>query len=72
MRGGGTGDVAVDHYHRWPRDVELMAELGLSTLPVLGVLAAGPAAGRGPVDPRGLDFYYRLVDGLLERGIEPC
>ena len=40
-------------------------------LPVLGRLAAGPADGRGPVNPRGLDFYDRLVDELLGSGIEP-
>jgi beta-glucosidase len=71
IRGGGTGDVAVDHYHRWPEDVALMAELGLSAYRFSVSWSRVQPGGRGPADRRGLDFYSRLVDGLLERGIEP-
>ena len=45
---GHTGDVACDHYHRYPEDVALMADLGLARLPVLGRLAADPAGRHGP------------------------
>jgi beta-glucosidase len=71
VRGGGTGDIAVDHYHRWREDVGLMAELGLSAYRFSVSWPRVQPTGRGPVDRRGLDFYSRLVDGLLERGIEP-
>ena len=69
---GDTGDVACDHYHRWEQDLDLMAELGLPVVPLLGGLAAGDARrARGRSTRPGLDFYDRLVDGLLARGIEP-
>ena len=71
VRGGGTGDIAVDHYHRWREDVGLMAELGLSAYRFSVSWPRVQPTGRGPVDRRGLGFYSRLVDGLLERGIEP-
>ena len=70
MANKDTGDVACDHYHRWPDDVALMAELNL------GAYRFSTAWPRivpepGRVNQRGLDFYSRLVDGLLERGIMP-
>jgi beta-glucosidase len=71
VRGGGTGDAAVDHYHRWREDVGLMAELGLRAYRFSVSWPRVQPTGRGPADRRGLDFYSRLVDGLLERGIEP-
>ena len=69
VAGGDTGDVACDHYHRYREDVALMAELGPVGVPVLGVLAAGPAGRRAArSNPAGLDFYDRLVDELLGAG----
>ena len=62
---GDTGDVACDHYHRYAEDIALMRELGVQGLPVLGRVAARPAAGRGTPNEAGLAFYDRLVDGLL-------
>ena len=71
VRGGGTGDVACDHYHRVTEDVALMAELGL---PAYRFSVAWPRVvptGSGAVNRAGLDFYSRLVDRLLESGISP-
>ncbi len=68
---GQTGDVASDHYHRWRADIRLMQELGL---PAYRFSIAWPRIlpeGTGKVNPAGLDFYDRLVDGLKEASIEP-
>ncbi|MBD2899257.1 Beta-glucosidase [Actinomadura sp. RB99] len=69
--GGDTGDVAVDHYHRYPEDVALMRDLGLSSYRFSISWPRVQPAGAGAVNERGLDFYRRLVDALLEAGIEP-
>jgi beta-glucosidase len=68
---GDTGDVAADHYHRWREDVALMADLGLRMYRFSIAWPRILPSGRGPVNERGLDFYRRLVDELLARGIEP-
>ena len=71
VRNGDTGDVACDHYHRYRGDVALMADLGLSAYRFSVSWPRVIPAGRGPVDPAGLDFYDRLVDELLAHGIAP-
>lgn len=68
--GGDTGDTACEHYHRWPEDLDLVAELGLTAYR-FSTSWPRVVPSRGRVEPRGLDFYSRLVDGLLERGVEP-
>ena len=68
---GHTGDVACDHYHRYADDVALMAELGLRSYRFSVAWPRIQPDGTGPANPRGLDFYHRLVDELLGRGIEP-
>ena len=68
---GDTGEVAADHYHRYAEDVALMAELGLRAYRFSVAWPRVQPTGRGPAEQRGLDFYRRLVDLLLERGIEP-
>ncbi|MEV0091728.1 GH1 family beta-glucosidase [Streptomyces sp. NPDC050738] len=70
--GGETGDVAVDHYHRYRDDVALMAELGLSAYRFSVSWSRVQPTGRGPAIQRGLDFYRRLVDELLDKGIKPA
>ena len=71
VKNGDTGDVACDHYRRWESDVELMSQLGLRGYRFsLGWGRILPS-GTGPVNQAGLDFYSRLVDRLLERGIQP-
>src|SRR6266566_9620731 len=68
---GDTGDVACDHYHRWPEDVALMADLGLTAYRFsIGWPRVQPG-GTGPANPAGLDFYDRLTDALLAAGIMP-
>ncbi len=66
-----TGDVACDHYHRWPDDIALMGELGLHAYRFSVAWPRIVPTGSGTVNPAGLDFYDRLVDGLLEAGITP-
>lgn len=68
---GATGDVATDHYHRWPEDVQIMAELGLKAYRFSVSWTRILPEGQGKVNQAGLDFYSRLVDALLEKGIEP-
>ncbi len=68
---GDTGDVACDHYHRWRDDIALMKELGLQTYRFSIAWPRILPRGYGKVNPAGLDFYSRLVDGLLAAGITP-
>ena len=69
---GDTGDVACDHYRRWKDDVALMRELGLGAYRFSIAWGRILPEGSGRVNSAGLDFYGRLVDGLLEAGIRPC
>ncbi|HUY79643.1 MAG TPA: GH1 family beta-glucosidase [Ktedonobacterales bacterium] len=68
---GSNGDYACDHYHRWPEDLDLMARLGLNAYRFSISWPRIFPGGYGQVNLPGLDFYERLVDGLLERGIAP-
>ena len=68
---GATGDVACDHYRLYKDDVKLMRDLGLKAYRFSVAWARVLPAGKGRVNARGLDFYERLVDCLLENGIEP-
>lgn len=68
---GDTGDVAADHYHRWPQDVQIMVELGLKAYRFSVSWSRVLPEGRGEVNQAGLDFYDRLVDALLAHGIQP-
>ena len=69
IKNGDTGDVACDHYHRWPEDVALMADLGVDAYRFSIAWPRVQPTGRGALNQAGLDFYDRLVDALLERGI---
>jgi len=68
---GETGDVACDHYRRWRSDIALMRDLGLNAYRFSIAWSRVLPAGTGRVNERGLDFYRRLVDGLLAAGIAP-
>jgi len=70
--GGDTGDVACDHYHLWRDDLDLVASMNLKAYRFSISWPRVLPDGTGSVNEKGLDFYERLVDGLLERGIEPC
>ncbi|HID11947.1 MAG TPA: beta-glucosidase [Candidatus Latescibacteria bacterium] len=68
---GHTGDVACDHYRRWREDIALMRELGLKAYRFSVAWPRVLPEGTGRVNEAGIMFYERLVDGLLEAGIEP-
>ncbi|WP_324808990.1 GH1 family beta-glucosidase [Sphingomonas sp. LY29] len=68
---GDTGDVACDHYNRMESDVALMKELGLQAYRFSVAWGRVLPDGTGRVNEAGLGFYERLVDTLLENGIEP-
>jgi beta-glucosidase len=71
IRDGHTGDVAADHYHLWNIDIGLMAELGLTAYRFSIAWPRVQPLGKGPANEAGLDFYDRLADTLLARGISP-
>ncbi len=68
---GDTGDVACDHYHRWPEDVALMADLGVDAYRFSIAWSRVQPQGHGAWNEAGLAFYDKLVDALLARGIQP-
>jgi beta-glucosidase len=68
---GSTGDVACDHYHRYAQDVRLMADLGARAYRFSVSWPRVLPTGTGDVNQLGLDFYGRLVDALLEAGVQP-
>jgi beta-glucosidase len=71
VRDGDTGDVTCDHYHLWREDIALMKEIGLQAYRFSMAWPRLLPEGIGRANQPGLDFYDRLVDGLLEAGIEP-
>ncbi len=66
-----TGDVACDHYHRYQDDIALMRQLGLKAYRFSISWPRILPSGYGRINLPGLDFYDRLVDGLLAANIEP-
>ncbi|MGH3423699.1 MAG: GH1 family beta-glucosidase [Nocardioidaceae bacterium] len=68
---GGSGAVACDHYHRYAEDLDLVAGLGADAYRFSIAWPRIQPDGRGPANAAGLDFYDRLVDAALERGIAP-
>jgi beta-glucosidase len=71
ISGGATGDIACDHYHRYPEDVQLMRTLGVNAYRFSIAWPRVLPDGTGAVNLQGLDFYDRLVDELLGAGITP-
>ncbi len=66
-----TGDIAIDHYHRYQEDVALMKEMGLQAYRFSITWPRILPKGRGDINQKGIDFYSRLVDELLSEGITP-
>src|SRR5258706_16331460 len=71
IKNNDTGDVALDHYHRYKEDVQLMKALGARAYRFSISWPRLFPQGTGAPNPKGLDFYNRLVDELLANGIEP-
>ncbi|MFJ5259844.1 GH1 family beta-glucosidase [Streptomyces sp. NPDC088387] len=71
VAGAETGETACDHYRLMPQDVDLMAGLGVDTYRFSVSWPRVQPGGTGAANPAGLDFYERLVDRLLEKGIDP-
>ncbi|WP_141732627.1 GH1 family beta-glucosidase [Oligoflexus tunisiensis] len=71
IRDGSNGLVACDHYRLWPRDVELLSELGARAYRFSMAWPRIFPEGRGRSNAIGLDFYKRLIDSLLEKNITP-
>lgn len=68
---GDTGDIACDHYHRYPEDIALLKKLGVQAYRLsIGWPRVMPT-GRTAINQAGLDFYDRLIDSVLEAGIDP-
>lgn len=72
IQDGDTGDIACDHYHRYRDDVQLMADLGLQTYRFSLAWSRILPFGAGAVSEKGLAFYDRLIDALLEKNIQPA
>ena len=71
VEGGHTGDVACDSYHRFAEDLALIREMNLTSYRFSISWPRVQPAGRGAVNAKGLDYYARLVDALLDAGIRP-
>ena len=69
--GGDTGELACDHYHRWRGDLDLMQALGVESYRFSIAWPRVLPTGSGTLNPAGVRFYRKLVEGLRERGIEP-
>ncbi|MEV7045189.1 GH1 family beta-glucosidase [Amycolatopsis sp. NPDC051061] len=71
IAGGDTGEPAADHYHRWPRDLALLAALGVDSYRFSVSWPRIQPSGRGGVSAKGIGFYRQLVEAVREQGIEP-
>ncbi|UGQ45972.1 GH1 family beta-glucosidase [Massilia endophytica] len=70
IRDGSSGAVACDHYHRWPQDLDMLKDMGANAYRFSIAWPRIYGDGKTP-NEEGIAFYEKLVDGLLERGIEP-
>ena len=71
IRDGSGGEIACDHYHRWREDLDIARDLGLNAYR-FSIAWPRIFSGKGcRPNPKGLAFYSQLVDGMLERGLQP-
>lgn len=68
---GDTGDIACDHYNRWEEDIALMKQMGIGCYRFSISWSRVIPEGKGEVNEKGIEFYDKLIDGLLAQGIEP-
>jgi beta-glucosidase len=71
IKGGSNGDIACDSYHRYREDIAIARRLGMKTMRFSISWPRVQPTGRGPANDKGLDFYKRYCDALLEAGIRP-
>jgi beta-glucosidase len=71
IRGAGTGDIACDHYHLYPQDIEILKRLNQKSYRFSISWARIQPTGRGDVNQKGIDHYKRVMDAVLEAGIRP-
>jgi len=71
IRDGNTGDVACDSYHRWREDIALLRAMNVNSYRFSISWPRIQAVGSGPANSKGIDYYSRLVDALLEARIRP-
>ncbi len=71
VRGMDNGSVATDHYNRWPEDLDLIRDGGFDAYRFSFAWPRIIPEGVGAVNQAGLDFYDRLIDGMLARGLKP-
>ena len=71
VKGGDTGLIACDHYHRWPEDLDLIRDGGFDAYRFSLAWPRLIPEGTGAINQAGVDFYDRLIDGMLERGLKP-
>jgi beta-glucosidase len=71
VKNADTGLIACDHYHRWPEDLDLIRDGGFDGYRFSLAWPRLIPEGTGAVNQQGLDFYDRLIDGMLERGLKP-
>jgi beta-glucosidase len=71
VKNGDTGTIACDHYNRWPEDLDLIRDGGFDGYRFSLAWPRLIPEGTGAANPAGIDFYDRLIDGMLERGLKP-
>ncbi len=71
IKTGDTGDVACDSYHLWPDDIPLLQAMSLNSSRFSISWPRIQPSGQGPANPKGIDYYSRIIDALLEAKIRP-
>src|SRR5690606_5239760 len=71
VKNADDGREATDHYHRWPEDLDLIRDGGFDAYRFSFAWPRLMPEGTGAINQAGVDFYDRLIDGMLERGIKP-